>query len=752
MEQEARERLLRPLEREWQDGAQDRVVQGGLERLVERLGQPFPEVRTLLRGYRELDPQERRARLSRALELLKGSDPPSKLLVLDDPLPQKWKRLSALQLRSTRDLLHYYPRRYEDRRTLPGIRGLIEGQKATLAGRVLHKSLVHTPQKGIPLVQVRLVDRYGTPFNAVWFHQPWILKQIKEGSQLILSGRVELRRGPHLIVEYFEEAEAEGASLSIGRIVPVYPSKEGLSQHYIRRAVAELLEQGKIPDPLEAYREAEGLPELDWSLRQAHFPQSEAALTRALERLKFDEYLLLELKVLLQSGGSGLLGRAFPIQEAWIQEFLAHLPFPLTKAQERALQELVADMRSARQMGRLLQGDVGSGKTVLAAAALYFAARSGAQGALMAPTEILARQHYENLLRWLFPLGIRIDLLTGALSPGERKRALERLASGETQVAVGTHALIQERVEFRDLGLAIIDEEHRFGVLQRRALFKGRPDVLVMSATPIPRSLALTLYGDLEVSILDELPPGRKPVRTKVLPKALRRQAYRFAEQQIAAGHQVFVVAPQIEETEASELAAARQLADELAQLLPKARIGLLHGRMSSEDKEAAMEGFRQGAFDLLVSTTVIEVGVDTPKATLMIVENAERFGLAQLHQLRGRVGRGELEGYCILIAGEASRKTLERLRVVEESNDGFAIAQKDLELRGPGELRGIRQSGLPDLKLGDLASDTELIERCRRLAQRLLEEDPRLEAPQHALLKRELQARAEAIGFREVI
>lgn len=373
----------------------------------------------------------------------------------------------------------------------------------------------------------------------------------------------------------------------------------------------------------------------------------------------------------------------------------------------------------------------------------------------MAPTEILAKQHFANLTQYLYPLGVGVDLLVGSMSVAEKRAVYDRLKATQTHVVVGTHALIQDNVEFRDLGLAVIDEEHRFGVMQRRALLGSRPDVLVMSATPIPRSLALTLYGDLEVSTIDELPPGRTPIKTKILTHKTRAQAYAFARQEIHKGHQVFVVTPMIEEGESevtAELAAATKLADELQSLLPDVRIDLLHGKMKADEKDAVMERFKLGEFDLLVSTTVIEVGVDIPQATLMVIENAERFGLAQLHQLRGRVGRGGLESYCILIAGETSKRTMGRLRVIEESTDGFYIAQKDLELRGPGELRGVRQSGMPDLRIGDLASDQEIIERSRELAKHILEADPYLEAPHHALLKRELQARAEAIGFREVI
>lgn len=769
--EELRARLLRPLERELADGARDRVVAGGLEKLVQNLAQPFPEVQRALSGYRKMDPQTRLERLKEAIALLGGRvrgpsearspahTPPGPSL--DAPLevlelgPGSRKKLAELGLRSLRDLLHYYPRRYEDRRTLGSIRDAEDGSKATVVGRVLSRELVKTPKKGMQLVQVRFADAWGWKFTGVWFNQPWVLKQMPEGASLVLTGRVQRRGGAvSMVVEYFEDEGGE--SLSTGRIVPVYGAKEGVGQAFLRRSVWRALQAFPcLPDPLEAYARGQGLPSLDFALRQAHFPESEEKLEQALYRLKFDEYLLLELKVMVASGGSALLGRMFKVTPGMLKRFRATLPFRLTRAQERVLEEILSDMQSERQMARLVQGDVGSGKTVLAAAALYIAAENGAQGALMAPTEILAKQHFENLTRYLYPLGVRVDLLVGSLSQGEKRVVLERLRTGQTQVVVGTHALIQEGVEFQDLGLAVIDEEHRFGVLQRRRLLGQRPDVLVMSATPIPRSLALTMYGDLEVSQVDELPPGRIPVKTKILTQKTRLQAYAFARQEIQKGHQVFVVTPMIEEgaSEATlELAAATRLREELETLLPEARIDLLHGRMRPEEKDAVMERFRRGEFDLLVSTTVIEVGVDIPRATLMVIENAERFGLAQLHQLRGRVGRGGLEAYCILIAGETSKRTLERLRVIESSNDGFYIAEQDLRLRGPGELRGLRQSGMPDLRLGDLASDQEIIERSRRLARAILEADPYLDKPEHALLKRELQARAEAVGFREVI
>ncbi|MER3484301.1 MAG: DNA helicase RecG [Meiothermus sp.] len=805
--QDLKDRLLRPLRRELATGAEDKVVAGGLEKLIENLGQPFPKVREALAGYRELSTAERIERLNQAIGLLDGAPPPphptptrgegvkifptfpaqpvspdpqhpapdTPDITFDTPVealplgPGGKKKLNELGIRAVRDLLHYYPRRYEDRRTLQSVRESEEGQKATVFGKVLSRELVRTPKRGIQLVQVRLMDAWGWKFTAVWFNQPWVLKQIPEGASIIVSGKVQ-RRGPNIsiMVEYFEDEAGE--QLSTGRIVPVYPSKEGVGQAFLRRAAWRGLEAfGQIPDMLEPYRRGPGvkgqgsaaltldsrLPTLDFALRQAHFPDSEEALEQALHRLKFDEFLLLELKVMLQSGNSALVGRTFRVTPEMIAKFRSVLPFALTGAQERVLNEVLTDMQTERQMARLIQGDVGSGKTAVAAAALYVASRNDAQGAMMAPTEILAKQHFANLTKYLFPLGINVDLLVGSMSASEKRAVYDRLKATQTHVVVGTHALIQDNVEFRDLGLAVIDEEHRFGVMQRRALLASRPDLIIMSATPIPRSLALTMYGDLEVSQIDELPPGRIPVKTKVLTHKLRSQAYAFARQEILKGNQVFVVTPMIEESEAegmNELAAATKLRDELETILPDVRIDLLHGKMPAAEKDDVMERFKMGKFDLLVSTTVIEVGVDIPQATLMVIENAERFGLAQLHQLRGRVGRGGLEAYCILIAGESSKKTLSRLKIIEESNDGFYIAEKDLELRGPGELRGLRQSGMPDLRIGDLASDQEVIERTREFAKAILGADPYLDAPHNALLKRELQARAEAIGFREVI
>ncbi len=773
--QELIQRLARPLQRELATGCADRVVAGGLEKLVHNLARPFPEVTCLLEGYAALEPEARCARLREALARLGVEDasaqapqkpqpaatgPPT--TELDAPVdsiplgPKGAQKMRSLGVRTLRDLLFYYPRRHEDRRTLPGFAALAPGAKATVVATVLSKSQVKTPRKKMLITQARLADEYGHKLTAVWFNQPWVLGQLNEGQKIVVTGRYTVRgRVRNLAVEYFE-AEG-GEQLSTGRIVPVYSLGEKMSQAWLRRSVWRALEAVKeIPDPLpEALRQKLGLADLDFALRQIHFPESEQHLARALKRLKFDEFFFLELRVLLTSGASALVGQIFEVREEDLQTFLNSLPFQLTPAQRRALDEILADMKSERQMARLLQGDVGSGKTAVAAAALYVAAKNQKQGALMAPTEILAKQHFENLTRYLWPLDVRVELLTGSMKASEKKRVYERIESGEVDVVVGTHALIQKEVRFRELGLAVIDEEHRFGVMQRRALLQGRPDVLVMTATPIPRSLALTLYGDLEVSIIDEMPPGRKPVKTRLLAEKSRKDAYAFARKLIAGGHQVFVVAPLIEESDAevmAEVRAATELAAEVAAMLPEARVEVLHGRMKAEEKDALMERFRNRDFDVLVSTTVIEVGVDIPGANLMIIENAERFGLAQLHQLRGRVGRGGEQAYCILIAGDTSRKTMQRLRVIEKSTDGFYVAEQDLKLRGPGELRGTRQSGLPDLQLGDLTSDVEIIESARNAAKRVLEADPYLTAPEHQALRRELQLRGEAVGLREII
>jgi ATP-dependent DNA helicase RecG len=789
-----RDRLRRPLTLELSSGCRDDVVVGGVERLIDGLARPFAEVGVLLQGYGSLSPDARRLRLERALALLDGAGHaarsperaaeaparrrPEPLARSAEPsvpsverLPvggldraladrlvdlgaQAPRKLGEVGVRSYRDLLWSLPRRYEDRRALPHFSALESDQIATVTASVISRKGMRS-RRGMHVLRASLEDARGQRATAVWFNQPWVENQLFPGQRLILGGKVK-RKGRNLEINVTGfEVDDEGESLSFGRIVGIYRSTQGLSQAYQRRAAHRLLAAlPPIPDHLpRSLLQREDLVPLDRALRDAHFPPSDEALQRAVRRLKFDDFLFLELAVLRSRDGA-FAGRAFRVSDADVQGFRESLPFALTGAQERALAEILRDMREPRQMARLLQGDVGSGKTAVAAAAVHVAVRNGAQAALMAPTEILARQHYLNLRSYLFPLGVRSELLTGAMGARERREARARLASGEAQLAVGTHALIQQGVRFADLGLAIIDEEHRFGVDQRRKLLQGLPDVLVMSATPIPRSLALTYYGDLELSVIDELPPGRKPVETRLVNASRRREVYHFAWDEIQKGRQVYVVTPLVEESEAlEEIVSTTGLTEDLRQLMPAGcRIGMLHGRMPGDEKDAVMERFRRHEFDMLVSTTVVEVGVDIPNASVMIVENAERFGLSQLHQLRGRVGRGDAASTCVLVAGERGRKTQQRLQIVARNADGFKIAEYDLQLRGPGELRGTRQSGLPDLSIGDLATDGAIIERARELAQRMLAEDPALEAAWARRLRDELSFRSGALAFREVI
>ncbi len=787
---ELRARLRKPLERELATGCRDDVVVGGLERLLATVGGPFDDLRRALAGYRQWPPERRREGLEQALAMLAepvaaqraevsrsragaraGTSPPAPKAAPDDeatvdellgsPLEsgridlgaQAARKLAEVGLHRYGDLLRYPPRRWEDRRALPSFDAVSGLERATVLGVVVGRKLVAT-RRGGGVLRVVMEDAGGGRLTAVWFHQPWVEKQVFPGQRLIVSGRVKARgRQIELHVEGFE-LDDDGPSLSTGRIVAIYPSVQGLSQAYLRRAVDRTLAAvGRLPDPLpKRLLTEEGLVSADRAYRHVHQPPGEEERQQALKRLKFDEFLLLELQVLLRNEQGP--GRGFPSLADDEAAFEAALPFQLTGAQQRSLAEVRGDMASPRQMARLLMGDVGSGKTAVAAGAVWTAVRAGVQAAVMAPTELLARQHYASFVQLLWPLGLRIDLLVGSMTSREREEARARLASGATDAAVGTQALIQEGVAFRDLGLAIIDEEHRFGVEQRRKLIRSSPDVLVMTATPIPRSLALTHYGDLEVSRLDEMPPGRTPVKTELRRASARNEVYQALWTQLrGGGQQAYVVAPLVEDSAAmEEISSATAMLEDLRGRLPDARIGLLHGRMPTAEKEEVMDAFRGGSLDVLVSTTVIEVGVDVPKATIMVIENAERFGLAQLHQLRGRVGRGDLPGRCVLLMGEASRATQQRLQVVVRHTDGFLIAEEDLRLRGPGELMGTRQSGLPDLDYGDLASDVDLIERARAVAKRMLDASPRLDAVWARRLHAELLRRQHAVAFRQTL
>lgn len=779
-----KERLLRPLLAELNNGCRNIVIKGGLGRmLAEPIANPFPKVRELLQGYDNWTPEERQKALSRALDLLRDdgdrtqSDRSSSSYSASSiasssfenqlenqkvtplmPLAQLdtgrggTAKLISLGLYTLRDLWHAYPHRHEDRRALPNLTQIEDDQRITVSGTVVSR-YTRAPKPNMNLLEAVIENKNGHRVTATWFNQPWLEKRIHTGSQIIVTGKAK-RFGKiiKLSVQYFENISQLEGNLNTGRIVGVYDAKEGISQEFIRKVVHKALQYHIYDYFPSRWREKYSLCPLGEALNNIHFPKDERDLLKAKERLTFDEYLFLELRLLLQGEDAVLQGKRFAAKEEDLISFEKTLPFSFTNAQRRVLGEIVSDMRSEQQMARLVQGDVGSGKTAVAACAMYLCVCDHAQAALMAPTEILARQHYTNLQKYLEPLGVSVGLLIGAMTPKMKLDMQRRIAAGDVQVVVGTQALIQEGVTFAHLGLAVIDEEHRFGVQQRRKLIASRPDVLVMSATPIPRSLALTAYGDLELSVIDELPPGRTPIETHLLGEIHRSRAYRFVMSQIREGRQAYAVTALIEENETLELLAATQLAEDLRSMLPEARIDLLHGKMSAAEKDEIMERFRAQEFDILVSTTVIEVGVDVPNATVMVIENAERFGLSQLHQLRGRVGRGSLQSYCLLVAGQASAKTMKRLKIIEESTDGFVIAEADLRLRGPGEIRGTRQSGIPDLRLADLLNDEEVIVRARELAKYILANDPKLEHPALNYLRTELQSRSQSVAYREII
>ncbi len=650
--------------------------------------------------------------------------------------PARAALLGRLGIATVRDLLLHLPRRHEDRRYPTPLAQLREAAVAASIVRLERIQIVRT-RRGLPLVRAGVADATGVA-HVVWFNQPYLAQTLSRGQQISLYGRVERAgRGLQFLSPEVEVIDPDEEPWLIGRLVPIYPSTEGLPQRTLRTIIRDALEAhaAAMPDvlPEELRRRFRLLP-IHEALMRAHFPDDESRQIAGRRRLAFEELLVVQIGILQRRRTLETTprGATYGPPQGLVSRFLSSLPFPPTGAQRRVIAEITRDMRRPVPMNRLLHGDVGSGKTVVATAALVACMDGGYQGAFMAPTEILAGQHYLTVGRLLSPLGIDVHLLVGGMESGAREAALTALGRGPT-VIVGTHALLEERVVFDRLGLVVVDEQHRFGVMQRARLRgKGRaPDVLVMTATPIPRTLALTVYGDLDVSVLDEMPPGRRAPATYVRPSAARAKAYAYVRDRVQAGAQAYVVCPLIEESETVQARSAVDLAAELsAGPLAGLRVAVMHGRLSGPEKGARMEAFRAGQIDVLVATTVIEVGIDVPTASLMVVEDADRYGLAQLHQLRGRIGRGDAASQCILIADPTTPEGRRRLEVMAATHDGFRIAQEDLALRGPGEILGVRQHGLAGLRVADLVSDLPLVEETREAARALLGDDPTLADP----------------------
>ena len=794
---EAVERLRRVLALERTKKCANAAVIGGLDAYLQRYlqenplpgGHRFLEILRLLppRGYTALHPVQRRRVIEELLAALEGvssAAPPPRdtrqatrgttsvsrvssrasrpVARLDDPITLfkgiskvNTARLALLGVRTVRDLLFLFPFRYHDFATTRSISQLVVGEEQTVVADVWSASATTIGRRKAS--EAIVGDDTGT-LRVLWWGQTYIARQLRNGLKVALSGRVTVYRGRRQM-ENPEWEPLGGEGIHTGRLVPVYPGTEGLPQRLVRRIAKEAMDAlaDQVPDPLPHHlRQRLGLPPMPQALRQIHFPDTWEGAEAARHRFAFQELLYIQLGVLKRRRLWLALGQApsVTLSQHALDGFIASLPFQVTGAQQRAIQEVLADIARQEPMNRLLEGDVGSGKTVVATVALLAAVASGYQGVIMAPTELLAEQHYltfasllsggrESLWTGVFTppyldRPLHLALLTGSLPLREKEAVQEAIACGETNIAVGTHALIQEGVTFPRLGLVVVDEQHRFGVLQRAAL-RQKADtpahVLVMTATPIPRTLALTVYGDLDISVMDEMPPGRPTVKTHRLRPGQRQRAYDFLRQRVQAGRQAYIICPLVEESEAVAARAAVQEFQRLSQhIFPDLRLGLLHGRLSPGEKEAVMRAFRDGQLDILVSTSVVEVGIDVPNAIVMLVEGADRFGLSQLHQFRGRVRRSAHQAYCLLLSENPSQEAQERLRILETVDDGFQLAEEDLRLRGPGEFFGTRQSGLPDLRVAKL-TDVALIEKARGEAARLLAEDPDLSRPEHRAL-----------------
>lgn len=659
--------------------------------------------------------------------------------------PTRAEAFYKLSVPSVGALLRYYPRAYEDWSQITPIRDLQAGVQSCIRAAVCHTPTKIRIPGGTMLFKTTVTDGAGL-LNLTFFNNKYISNQLKEGEEYLFFGKPAQNRygALEMASPLFQKPQ------SAHRIRPIYPATAQLNTKTIERCVQNALDalETEIPDYLPAeIRKENGLCTLDTAIRHIHFPPDEFSLEAARKRLIFDELFLLQLGLLQMKSRTQTLSAACVVRTDYTEEFAELLPFTMTGAQKRAVKEALCDMQSGEPMNRLLQGDVGSGKTAVAAALIYSAAKNGLQSAMLAPTEVLAEQHYRTFQKFFDGTVISVVLLTGSVPAAQKREIKARLANGEAMLAVGTHALLQEDVDFQRLGLCITDEQHRFGVAQRASLSaKGdNPHILVMSATPIPRTLGLILYGDLNVSVLDELPPGRQTIATYRVGQSYRPRIYQFIEKHIEAGLQAYIVCPLVEEGEL-DLAPAEEYCKRLQNgVFHHRHVGLLHGKMKPKEKDKIMRAFQNGEIDILVSTVVVEVGVDVPNAAVMVIENAERFGLSQLHQLRGRVGRGKAKSICILVSDAQNDEAKARFDILCETNDGFKIADADLKLRGPGDFFGKRQHGLPALRLADILRDTELLLTVQRAATALLKTDAHLDAPEHAALRRQLDKMFDA-------
>lgn len=656
--------------------------------------------------------------------------------------PKRAAKLRKLNIYTVEDLLYFIPREYDDRTNFTSISKCKVDEKFSLNVEICGYPIKTQPRKNLSILKIPVKDKSGYA-QLVWFNQDYIAGQLSMGDKILVNGKINRFGNEIQIVNPVFEKEKDK---KVGKIIPIYPLTEKLTNNEMINIMTNAIKDyvGKLPEILPLYlREELNLMPIKEAILNIHFPKNKNHYIEARRRLAFEELLTLQLGLfLIKSRIKGMnQGIQFPhIDE--VNTFIENLPFKLTQAQKKVFREIEEDMEKKEQMNRLVQGDVGSGKTIVAILSMFKAWKSGYQSVMMAPTEILATQHYESISNFFLDYDINCELLVGSLSNKKKEQVLEDLRKGNIDILIGTHAVIQENVEFSKLGLAITDEQHRFGVKQRAVLSqKGiNPDVLVMTATPIPRTLALILYGDLDISIIDELPPGRKAIETYAVGPNMIDRVNNFVKKQVLEGRQAYIVCPLIEESETLNVKSAEELYLSLKdKVYREFNVGLLHGRMKPMEKDDIMDKFKNKELDILISTTVIEVGVNVPNANIMVIYNAERFGLAQLHQLRGRVGRGEYQSYCILINGSNSKISRERMRILQRSTDGFYISEKDLELRGPGEFFGTRQHGIPDLRIANLFTDMDILKLAQKKAREILEEDYLLLDEKHSLLRQNI-------------